>query len=540
MRKGVCYGIVLSVAVFAAATGHTQPLNPLGTEGDDFTCAVQTAQRTWTGDSGTPDWANPDNWEPSGIPNINDRITIPSYPYSAVYPSIEISEAVCSGLILQPYAHITIQPGAGLYVIQDGDADFDGDGICDVAEAKANAIDIDKDGRPNFDDPDSDNDGMPDRWEFKFHVKPYDYGDPMDDWYPFADPDHDGMNNLTEAMHDTDPFSPDPVLPAASPYTRALAIAIIALAAALLLRVRKPGKRWLLLLALIIGITLLVYQVRADSNATITVDLAAANFDFQQTVRMANPGDTLQMQTTARSWYGRSIYINKSLTLRADHYPVFFGAMKTTVSVALSGQGSVRIESMYQDEHPWNTTVSYGAQNHTCFLGELMFLRPTARSGWRFSHWNGANNISAEGAYMVATENPVTIAVFGPPGVDLAISSLFIEQDSVTAGDEITGSLRVMNIGHTQTSANEWSDGIYLSRDSVWDPKDLLLNAYQHDGSLPSGNSYTLTFQITAPDVGAGAYYILGVADTAFEVETNRENNSASNPLPVLDANLSR
>jgi hypothetical protein len=51
-------------------------------------------------------------------------------------------------------------------------------------------------------DPDSDGDGMSDRWESRY----FGNGTGGD---PFADPDGDGRNNLTESLENTNPFQPD-------------------------------------------------------------------------------------------------------------------------------------------------------------------------------------------------------------------------------------------------------------------------------------------------------------------------------------------
>ncbi len=50
---------------------------------------------------------------------------------------------------------------------------------------------------------DADGDGMPDWWELKYGLNPYDPSDAS------QDPDHDGLTNLQEYLHGTDPFNPD-------------------------------------------------------------------------------------------------------------------------------------------------------------------------------------------------------------------------------------------------------------------------------------------------------------------------------------------
>jgi len=102
--------------------------------------------------------------------------------------------------------------------------------------------DADQDGLPNIRDPDSDNDGLLDGWEFengfdpadphtfpdllpdRYQYYPFFDGDPRDvdadgmpdDWEagvgvddPLADPDADGVDNVGEYLNGTDPKGPD-------------------------------------------------------------------------------------------------------------------------------------------------------------------------------------------------------------------------------------------------------------------------------------------------------------------------------------------
>ena len=86
----------------------------------------------------------------------------------------------------------------------------------------------------NQDDPDDDNDGMPDTWEQQFGLDPLSAADAA------LDPDEDGRDNLTEFIDGTDPSLADaaeikqvPTLPPAG---------LLLLAGLLALAARRAGR----------------------------------------------------------------------------------------------------------------------------------------------------------------------------------------------------------------------------------------------------------------------------------------------------------
>jgi len=75
---------------------------------------------------------------------------------------------------------------ATITVTYDGENDADGDGILDRVEGQDNP---DGDDTPNFQDTDSDNDGVPDATEWSLHTDPYDVLEPTElpiAWWPVA------------------------------------------------------------------------------------------------------------------------------------------------------------------------------------------------------------------------------------------------------------------------------------------------------------------------------------------------------------------
>ena len=77
---------------------------------------------------------------------------------------------------------------------EDGGADWDGDGLTNAEEQNAGT---------DMNNPDTDNDGLPDGWEVAYGLNPNWAGDAN------ADPDGDGLTNSQEYAAGTNPNSAD-------------------------------------------------------------------------------------------------------------------------------------------------------------------------------------------------------------------------------------------------------------------------------------------------------------------------------------------
>ena len=101
-------------------------------------------------------------------------------------------------------------------LIDDFDNDVDNDGLNNLEEfqngSSAYSIDTDADGLSDYEEvkvigtnpnsKDSDNDGIPDKWEYDNSLSPLDNDS-------FFDYDNDGLNNLNEYKNNTNPYSSD-------------------------------------------------------------------------------------------------------------------------------------------------------------------------------------------------------------------------------------------------------------------------------------------------------------------------------------------
>ncbi|WP_262885468.1 CARDB domain-containing protein [Lunatibacter salilacus] len=112
----------------------------------------------------------------------------------------------------------------------------------------------------------------------------------------------------------------------------------------------------------------------------------------------------------------------------------------------------------------------------------------------------------------LVTEGPVqNFVAAGLP--DLTIQS-YNAPEAVVAGNTITVSWEVKNIGAGNTNNLRWKDRIYLSADlDLWPPDDILLGVFDNPASLIQGESYTMTQEVRVPINLRGVYYLFIITD---------------------------
>jgi|GEM_PF-5620165 len=107
---------------------------------------------------------------------------------------------------------------------------------------------------------------------------------------------------------------------------------------------------------------------------------------------------------------------------------------------------------------------------------------------------------------------------------DLIITKKSVSANTVSCGGSITANAIVRNIG--SAAANPSRLGYYLSTNTTLDAADY---AFQTDpvGSLAPGGISNESQVLNLPsNLGSGTYYILFVADAAFDVAESNENNN--------------
>ena len=98
------------------------------------------------------------------------------------------------------------------------------------------------------------------------------------------------------------------------------------------------------------------------------------------------------------------------------------------------------------------------------------------------------------------------------------------------------------NIGDIAApSPTDWYDGVYLSKDSIFDQTDTYLSEQQRstNTSLGVNSSYSLTENITIPDTNIGKQYLLLVADVRNQQdETNEGDNVFALPIDITPSEV--
>jgi hypothetical protein len=140
--------------------------------------------------------------------------------------------------------------------------------------------------------------------------------------------------------------------------------------------------------------------------------------------------------------------------------------------------------------------------------------------------------------------NTVAMHVLLTPPPDLQIISL-ITPDHTFSGQPINVSWEVKNLGTGQTVSSSWSDGVYLSQDTILNiPSSTQLGIFPHSGALAPNGSYTKAVSVNIPQAIYGKYYIHVYTDVSnqvyeyvYELNNTRRNDSLTvtlSPPPDL------
>ena len=125
---------------------------------------------------------------------------------------------------------------------------------------------------------------------------------------------------------------------------------------------------------------------------------------------------------------------------------------------------------------------------------------------------------------------------FNIADVDLSITGVTVEQNP-TAGETLSIAWTGANSTGYELKGC-WTDGVYLSKDAVWDIDDIYLGSVEHVGGLAAGEEYSGSLTVTMPSVKAGDYYVLVRTDINGQEAKDKESyewvqNLEARPITV-------
>ncbi|MCC7369415.1 MAG: hypothetical protein IT306_13390 [Chloroflexi bacterium] len=129
---------------------------------------------------------------------------------------------------------------------------------------------------------------------------------------------------------------------------------------------------------------------------------------------------------------------------------------------------------------------------------------------------------------------PVSVDYPPLPNPDLTTASIQTPGGPLLTGSEVSLGFTVQNIGD-RPSAPVWTDALVLSSDQTFSGNDTVIASRAYSGeSFEPGASYTRTFTVTVPDVAAGTWYLLAIADIWGErFEQSEKNNLLVQPVTI-------
>ena len=118
---------------------------------------------------------------------------------------------------------------------------------------------------------------------------------------------------------------------------------------------------------------------------------------------------------------------------------------------------------------------------------------------------------------------------------DLTVVSVTAPEEA-KAGNSITVTAVVRNIGGADTQGSSWSDALYYGTEPNNLAAATLVSRQSHSGTLAAGGEYEVTWNVTCPEASLGTVYYYVVTDcNSNEAETDENNNSAcSSALGII------
>ena len=131
---------------------------------------------------------------------------------------------------------------------------------------------------------------------------------------------------------------------------------------------------------------------------------------------------------------------------------------------------------------------------------------------------------------------PVPLSISPNPPVDLEVTSITISQDTINSGSVIDVSWTVTNQTIDSTFYKTWTDGIYISSDTILDiVSDSLMATQNYTGNLLGEQSYSKVATLTIPNELSGPYYFIISTDINNNISEGIYENNNDSPSSLLE-----
>lgn len=124
----------------------------------------------------------------------------------------------------------------------------------------------------------------------------------------------------------------------------------------------------------------------------------------------------------------------------------------------------------------------------------------------------------------VAYDATPMVAQFAPPA-DLIVSTINVPPTGAP-GEKATIQWSVKNQG-INPAVGQWTDAVYLSKDTTWDSNDAVIGRVDHIGDIAREGTYNGKLEAELPAVLPGEYYVIVRTDVRNFVRENDETNNA-------------
>ncbi|MFT3880916.1 MAG: CARDB domain-containing protein [Gemmatales bacterium] len=272
-------------------------------------------------------------------------------------------------------------------------------------------------------------------------------------------------------------------------------------------------------------------SVTQPFNISITADGSLVFFDHGSSNLV--PGDVnrandvfLATTATASGSIRGKIFDDKNRNTTQD--PGELGLADITVYIDANNNGSLDNNEVFAISQ---ADGSYALLGLEAGLNHLR-MNLSVNNSQTFPTGNQSQDVTLATSTSAVTGIDFGVAQKLPDLVPFSISSVA----TTSPGRTITVNWYEFNYGEAAAPSG-WTDALYLSKDNILDPSDILLGTFRHATGLAAGTFSTFSMDVTMPPA-SGAYRIIVQADRKNLVtESNRDNNTGAS-TSLINVNL--